>query len=77
MKIHWHGEPPKSAHVMMGNHRSYVDASTSVSFPVVFVARHETKSWPIVGWGASLLGTIWVKEIKEVEEQQEQPLEIG
>ena len=66
MKIHWHGEPPKSAHVMMGNHRSYVDAVVlPVSFPVVFVARHETKSWPMVGWGASLLGTIWVKRDKK------------
>ena len=51
---------------MMGNHRSYADAVVlPVSFPVVFVARHETKSWPIVGWGATLLGTIWVKRDKK------------
>ena len=62
LRIHWHGAPPEEPHVMMGNHRSYVDAVVlPVSFPVVFVARHETKSWPVVGWGATILGTIWVK----------------
>ena len=66
MEIHWHGSPPETPHVMMGNHRSYADAVVlPVSFPVVFVARHETKSWPIVGWGATLLGTIWVKRDKK------------
>jgi len=66
LDIHWHGAPPEDPHVMMGNHRSYVDAVVlPVSFPVVFVARQETKSWPIVGWGATLLGTIWVKRDKK------------
>lgn len=45
----------------MGNHRSYMDGILfPVDFPVVFVARKETKSWPIIGWGATLIGTIWV-----------------
>jgi 1-acyl-sn-glycerol-3-phosphate acyltransferase len=45
----------------MGNHRSYVDAVlVPAKHPVVFVARSESKNWPIIGWGASLLGTIWV-----------------
>ena len=67
MRITWHGEKPTTPHVVMANHRSYADAVVlPVSFPVVFVARHETKSWPIIGWGANLLGTIWVKrKIKE------------
>ena len=61
LRIHWEGEPPQEPAVMMGNHRSYLDAILfPVKFPVVYVARMETKSWPIIGWGASLLGTIWV-----------------
>ena len=61
MRITWEGEFPDSAAVVMGNHRSYVDAILfPVSFPVVYVARKETKSWPIIGWGASVIGTIWV-----------------
>ena len=66
IRITWHGKGPKDPHVIMGNHRSYVDAVViPVSFPIVFVARHETKSWPIIGWGASVLGTIWVKRDKK------------
>ena len=67
IRIQWHGTPPSEPAVVMGNHRSYLDAVVlPTSFPVVFVARHETKSWPIIGWGASLIGTIWVKrDVKE------------
>lgn len=62
IRIHWLGDSPTSPSVVMGNHRSYLDAVVlPTSFPVVFVARHETKSWPIIGWGATLIGTIWVK----------------
>ena len=47
--------------LLMGNHRSYVDAVLfPVGFPVVYVGRVESKSWPIIGWGATLSGTIWV-----------------
>lgn len=67
VRIHWHGTPPSEPAIVMGNHRSYLDAVVlPTSFPVVFVAKHETKSWPFIGWGASLIGTIWVKrDIKE------------
>lgn len=55
------GELPDEPSVFMGNHRSYVDAVLIPSkFPVTFVARSESQHWPIIGWGASLLGTIWV-----------------
>ena len=61
MQIRWEGSPPSSPAVLMGNHRSYADGILMpVHFPVAFVARKETKSWPIIGWGASLIGTIWV-----------------
>ena len=55
------GELPSEPSVFMGNHRSYVDAVLIPSkFPVTFVARSESEHWPIIGWGATLLGTIWV-----------------
>lgn len=61
IRIRWEGNLPTEPAVLMGNHRSYVDAILfPVEFPVVYVARLETKSWPIIGWGANLLGTIWV-----------------
>lgn len=61
IRIQYEGQTPNEPAVVMGNHRSYVDAILfPVQFPVVYVARRETKSWPIIGWGATLLGTIWV-----------------
>jgi 1-acyl-sn-glycerol-3-phosphate acyltransferase len=61
MRISWEGQLPDEPAVLMGNHRSYMDGILfPVGFPVVFVARKETKSWPIIGWGATLIGTIWV-----------------
>ena len=61
MRIRWDGKLPSEPAVLMGNHRSYVDAILfPVEFPVSYVARIETKSWPIIGWGASLIGTLWV-----------------
>lgn len=66
VRIHGSGASPKEPSVVMGNHRSYLDAVVlQTSFPVVFVAKHEAKAWPIIGWGASLIGTIWVKRDKK------------
>ena len=61
LHVSWEGQFPDHPAVLMGNHRSYVDAVLfPVGFPVVYVGRIESKSWPVIGWGASLLGTIWV-----------------
>jgi|TARA_B110000879_G_scaffold166245_1_gene214867 1-acyl-sn-glycerol-3-phosphate acyltransferase len=62
IRIHWSGNAPDEPSIVMGNHRSYLDAVVlPTSFPVVFVAKHETKAWPVIGWGATVIGTIWVK----------------
>ena len=61
IRVEVQGELPDEPSIYMGNHRSYVDAVlVPAKHPVVFVARSESKNWPIIGWGASLLGTIWV-----------------
>ena len=61
IRVEVKGELPSEPSIYMGNHRSYVDAVlVPAKHPVVFVARSESKNWPIIGWGASLLGTIWV-----------------
>ena len=66
IRIHSSGKSPKEPSVIMGNHRSYIDSVVlPTSFPVVFVAKHEAKAWPIIGWGASVLGTIWVNRDKK------------
>jgi len=61
IRVRWEGTPPEGPSLLMGNHRSYVDAVLMPALhPVAFVARSESKNWPIIGWGASALRTIWV-----------------
>lgn len=61
IRVRWEGEPPAGPSLLMGNHRSYVDAVLMpAKHPVAFVARSESRNWPIIGWGASALKTIWV-----------------
>jgi lyso-ornithine lipid O-acyltransferase len=43
------------------NHISYVDIIVIAAIrPAVFVARHDMKSWPLLGWLASLAGTVYL-----------------
>jgi 1-acyl-sn-glycerol-3-phosphate acyltransferase len=61
IRVRWEGAPPEGPSLLMGNHRSYVDAVLMpAKHPVAFVARSESRNWPIIGWGASALKTIWV-----------------
>ena len=52
IRVFVEGELPEEPSILMGNHRSYVDAvMIPAKNPVVFVGRVESKSWPIIGWG--------------------------
>lgn len=43
------------------NHISYVDIIVIAAVrPAVFVARHDMKSWPLVGWLASIAGSVYL-----------------
>jgi 1-acyl-sn-glycerol-3-phosphate acyltransferase len=71
IRVFVEGELPEEPSILMGNHRSYVDAvMIPAKNPVVFVGRVESKSWPIIGWGASLLGTIWVDRSSKESRKQ-------
>jgi 1-acyl-sn-glycerol-3-phosphate acyltransferase len=55
------GEMPDHATILVPNHRSYVDVALLPSpHPMVFVAKAEVRKWPMIGFGANLLRTIWV-----------------
>lgn len=55
------GNIPASGAIIMANHRSYLDVvMIPTQTPVVFVAKASVKKWPIIGWGADALSTIWV-----------------
>jgi lyso-ornithine lipid O-acyltransferase len=43
------------------NHASYADVLVMGSFkPTVFLSNHEVRGWPLIGWLASLGGTVYV-----------------
>lgn len=53
------GQPPI---MLVGNHVSWVDIYAYLSVTEVkFVAKSEVRSWPLIGWFATRLGTIFVE----------------
>src|ERR1017187_2296693 len=51
--------PVPSGGLLVSNHLSYLDIPVMASLtPAVFVAKHEIKSWPVIGWLARLAGTL-------------------
>lgn len=60
------GQPPaapcEQPVMLVGNHISWVDIYAYLSVAEVkFVAKSEVKSWPLIGWFATNLGTIFVE----------------
>jgi 1-acyl-sn-glycerol-3-phosphate acyltransferase len=47
--------------LLICNHRSYMDIpAVGALMPIVFVSRADLRTWPVIGWGAQLVGTIFV-----------------
>ncbi|MDX2156803.1 MAG: lysophospholipid acyltransferase family protein [Hyphomicrobiaceae bacterium] len=61
-----HGAPPDAGRqrpvVLVGNHISWIDIYAYLCVAdVQFVAKSEVQSWPLIGWFARSLGTIFVE----------------
>ncbi len=57
-----HGAPPAGPHLLLANHRSYVDIVAILSqVPCAFLAKAEVESWPLFGSAARLMHTVFVK----------------
>lgn len=55
-----HGARPKVG-LMMSNHQSYLDIWIIPKYAItVFVAKAEVRKMPLVGWGASVVNTVYV-----------------
>jgi 1-acyl-sn-glycerol-3-phosphate acyltransferase len=53
---------PNTPYLLVSNHISWLDIHAINSFqPIRFVAKSEVESWPIFGWMAKQLGTIFIK----------------
>ncbi|MBI1288783.1 MAG: hypothetical protein GC178_14540 [Flavobacteriales bacterium] len=60
VKTIMHGQQPKVG-LMMSNHQSYLDIWIIPKFAItVFVAKAEVRKMPLVGWGASVVDTVYV-----------------
>lgn len=52
--------PPPASGLLVCNHLSYLDILVFSSItPAVFVSKREIKGWPVVGWFATLAGTLF------------------
>jgi len=55
------GEPLNRPALLVANHRSYADVLFVESpLPVVFLSKAEVRSWPLIGWAARALDTVFV-----------------
>ncbi len=64
LRAAYRGEPAKEG-LFVFNHVSYIDIITlSARHPVVFVAKKEVRSWPVIGWLAASAGTIFIDRTK-------------
>jgi 1-acyl-sn-glycerol-3-phosphate acyltransferase len=53
---------PGNAYLLASNHVSWVDIHVINAFrPIRFVAKSEVEKWPIFGWMAKQLGTVFIK----------------
>jgi 1-acyl-sn-glycerol-3-phosphate acyltransferase len=78
-----HGSIDHKPQLMIANHISWIDILLLNSiYPARFIAKSEIKKWPIVGWLAKKVGTVFVKrgnitDIRRLNKQIYQLLSAG
>jgi 1-acyl-sn-glycerol-3-phosphate acyltransferase len=67
------GDPPAEG-LIISNHLSYLDilVFSSISH-CAFVSKQEVKSWPVVGWVATLSGAVYVDRARRSDAHAVQP----
>ena len=67
-KLAIQGIPPKPSFYMVSNHLSYADIWVLLAaLRATFVAKHDLKSWPIMGQAMKLIGIIFVNPTKKMD----------
>ena len=72
VRLHVHGGIDASRPLMIvANHVSWLDIFTIQSLlPVRFVAKSETRSWPLVGWLSERAGTLFIHQSQRRDTQR-------
>lgn len=61
IKVTQEGAPPQEGMIVIANHTSYADIPILMGIRAcAFLAKSEVASWPLIGWGARLAGTVFV-----------------
>jgi len=67
-KLDIQGSVPKPSFYLVSNHLSYADIWVLLaSLRATFVAKHDLKSWPIMGQAMKLIGIIFVNRTKKMD----------
>ena len=62
VRIHSEGKAPDFPCIVMCNHRSYLDPAVLVyDFPGMPVSKAEVANWPVIGYGAKISGTLFLR----------------
>lgn len=62
LKVVGGGMLPTTPFLLAANHISWMDIHAINAFsPILFVAKSDVESWPIFGWMAKQLGTVFIK----------------
>ena len=63
VKIVVHGQIPQQAPLLyVSNHKSYIEGIAILAcVPITFLGKAEVRHWPLIGLGASAIGTVFVK----------------
>jgi len=73
LRVTFEGEPPPEG-LIISNHLSYLDILVFSSIAhCAFVSKREVRSWPVVGWVATLSGAVYVDRSRRSDTQAIQP----
>lgn len=65
LHIYQYGSPPKQPAFYVGNHISFLDILVVLSItPLNFISKNAVRYWPLIGYIASAVGTIFIKRGK-------------
>jgi 1-acyl-sn-glycerol-3-phosphate acyltransferase len=83
MRLEIEGPIPPAPCVLVSNHLGYVDILVlGACVDTRFVSKHEVRSWPVIGWGAEAVGTIFLdrasrRDIPSVNAEIQAALDAG